>query len=134
MRKAEGAFKRAFNMENVQDAILLLGGLVGKPIEEEEIVRYDTKTGDPVDTGKFKPYKAWDGVLWLNSFGNEPSLDEKAILYAPLMQAVKRGDTVSIGDFIVQHIPERSEGGSGSMGDQGGTVEAHLWITKPRRL
>ena len=134
VRKAEGAFNRAYKMKNVKRAFHLLSGWVGKSIEEEEVVQYDTKTGGPVNTGKFKPCEAWDGVIWLNSFGNSPSLDDGAILYAHLLKAVKSGETVSVGDYIIQHIPERSEGGLGSMSDQGGTVEAHIRITKPRRL
>jgi len=134
IEKAESDFNRAYKMKNVQDALHLLGRWVGKPIMEEAVRRYDTKTGTPSETGKFKPYEVWDGVLWLNSFGNSPSLADEEILYTPLLQTIKKGETVSFGDYIVQHISPRSEGGLGSMSDQGGTIPAHIRIVKPRRL
>lgn len=133
--KAESDFSRASKMQNVQAALLLLGEWLGKPIMEEEIRQYDIKTGDYQKMGIFKPYRAWNGVLWLESLGNAPSLAKNDPLYTAILNTIKVGEAVSVGDLVVvEHIPERSEGGLGSMSDQGGTFPAHLRFLKPRRL
>ncbi|MDP3935124.1 MAG: hypothetical protein Q8Q46_02840 [Candidatus Giovannonibacteria bacterium] len=133
-KSARSIFQEAFKSTDVTRALKLIGKLIGKPIQEEEIiVLYSRKTGKP-EKFVWKPYEPWDGKLWLENIGTFPQLDRNEPLFEVVTRAIPKGKVIQIGNVIVEHVPPRSEGGSGGMMDQGGTWPAHFHFKKPIRL
>lgn len=121
--------KSAFASANPAEALKqLVRCLKGKVILRCEAIEYSRSTGKPIRYG-WKPNESWDGRLWLDSFGNSPSLDKNDPLYKPLLNFLPVGKTtiVEVGNekFVVRHVPSRSEGDWQS----GGTVPNHIEFT-----
>lgn len=119
-----------FTSTNPAEALKqLVGCLKGKAILRCEATEYSRSMGKPSRYG-WKPFEKWDGCLWLNSFGNSPSLDKDDPLYKPLLNFLPVGKTtiVEVGNekFVVRHVPSRSEGDW----QHGGTVPNHIKFTK----
>lgn len=103
--------------------------LRGRVILRCEAVEYSLMTGKPTRYS-WKPYEKWGGKLWLNCFGNSPSLDKNDPLYKSLLDFLPVGKTTIVENgnekFIVRHVPSRLEGSWQSEG----TVPEHIEFTK----
>lgn len=123
---AQITIKGVFASTNPTEALKKLTGcLKGKAILRCEATKYSRSTGEPSHYD-WKPFEKWDGCLWLNSFGNSPSLDKDDPLYRPLLDFLPVGKTkvIETGNekFVVQHVPPDHQ--------TGGTVPNHIKLTK----
>lgn len=126
----KGVLNSAFSSTDAEDALRKIAKLLdGQAIVHSEAVEFSPSTGKPV---KFetRPFRAWDGRLWLNYRYNAPSLGGDEALFRPLLDFLPEGKTkiVEVGDrkFIVRHVPEKSEGCM----QCGGTTPNYIEFTK----
>ena len=124
-------FEAAFKSADPQKALGQLAGLLGqKVVLCCRAVKYSSSNGEPIEF-EWVPNEEWKGDLWLN-WGLCPpsiSLDNDSPLYDPLLNYLPIGKTkvLKVGNrqFVVKHLPDRSEGSW----ERGGTVPHHIEFT-----
>src|SRR3989344_4911437 len=115
-------FEKAFDLGDLKEALTLIASLVGKPIAEIcKVTKYSSKNGKP-EKFKYVPYETWDGKLWLGGIFNNPAMTKESRLHELVLEKLKVGDAVQVGDVVIRFVPDISDGDSYS----GGTTPKHL--------
>jgi len=109
-KSAEKIIERASKMTNIREALELIVSLVGKPVQEEETEdKFSRKTGEVVSY-KWKPYKTWEGEIWLYAHSNFPNFGKDDPIYKELLNKVPPEQAVVLSvkgiNFVVDHVPE----------------------------